>query len=71
VIGQNRKFSKVGFIIRKIGPKVARRKYEAECIFSLYGMNSVKFLCSTEFATRTLKEVVFILFFQGYESGYS
>jgi hypothetical protein len=42
VMAKIEKSHEVCFILRKINPKVARKKNEVECIFFLHGMNSIK-----------------------------
>jgi hypothetical protein len=49
----------VGFILKKINPKIPRRKGEVECTFLLHGMNSVTFSCPPKLQSSLFKEEIF------------
>jgi hypothetical protein len=48
VIGEIKKPTEVGLMLRKISLEVARRKEEVECSFLLHGMSSIKLLIHLE-----------------------
>jgi hypothetical protein len=53
------KSPQIGFIIRKIYPKAARRKYDMVSTFFLHNMNIFKFLCPPEWSLSPFKNVTF------------